>query len=88
MIQENELAAMLIGIWVFLYTRKINLREFPEYRYFFAGFYCLLLSCVFTVLETFFLDSVFNFIEHLLYALGAVLLMFWCLRVFIRKGKA
>ncbi len=88
MIQENELATMLIGIWVFIYTRKINLTEFPEYRYFFAGFYCLLLSWVFTVLETFFLHSFLNFVEHLLYVLSSVLLMIWCLRVFIRKGKA
>jgi hypothetical protein len=87
MIQENELATMLIGIWIFLYTRRINFTKFPEYRYFLGGFYCLLLSWVFTVFEAFFLGDFLNFVEHFFYALSSALLTIWCLKVIVQKDR-
>lgn len=87
MIQENELAMMLIGIWIYLYSRKIKFDQFPEYKYFLAGFYCLLISWILTVFEALILYKHLNFLEHFMNAAASVFLVVWCFKSLVFKSK-
>lgn len=87
MLQENEFAMLVIGVWVLIFFWKVKFRYIPEYHLFLSGFLCLFLSWIFTVLESYAWESALNAAEHFCYAAGAVILTVWCFKAFILQGK-
>lgn len=87
MVYENELAMLFIGMWVLFYIRKVRFTDIPESGLFLAGFFCLVLSWCFTILESFIFPDILNFLEHLCYALSSFILMLWYLKNYVIGKK-
>ena len=87
MIQENEIVMLLLGIGVLMFVlgNRSVIRRVPGSRILIAGFYVQLVGWFLTVLEGFFLEGFLNCFEHVCYAVSALLLAFWCLK--INRGK-
>ncbi|MBW1801037.1 MAG: hypothetical protein JRJ85_09945 [Deltaproteobacteria bacterium] len=84
MIQENEIVMLLLGSGVFIFT-LLNLpmlKRLQSWKVLIAGFYVLLAGWVLTVLEGFFWEGLLNYLEHMCYAGSALLVAFWCWKVF------
>lgn len=88
MIQENEVLVLLlaVGTLVFVWSNRLRLRQLPSSRTLLTGFFFLIGAWSLTVIEGFFWREGFNFIEHLCYAVSAVLVATWCWQVFGHKG--
>lgn len=86
MVQQNEVILLLLGIGVFIFigSNRSRLRRLPASRTMLLGFYVLLLGWILTNLEALLLTDLLNVIEHLCYAVSAVLLAIWSWQVFSR----
>lgn len=87
MIQENELVMLIIGIGVlvFIAGNYSRFKKLPESKILIAGFLSLFTGWVLTVLEGFFWEEFLNFMQHICYIGGSVLVSIWCWKIFIRK---
>ncbi|MDY6905165.1 MAG: hypothetical protein SWH61_10810 [Thermodesulfobacteriota bacterium] len=83
MIAENEIIMLVLGMGVygFMVAHKQGLARIPYHRLFFNAYRILLAAWMLTVLEGFFLPSIFNFLEHLCYACGTGILSLWCYKL-------
>ena len=88
MIHGDELIMLLLGLAVlaFIVMNKIRLRRIPGFKVFVSAFFCFLAAWIFTVLEGFFWEDMFNVLEHVLYVSGTALLFIWVLKIG-RKSK-
>lgn len=72
MFEESEIINLILGlaslVIVYYETRKRNI---PDFQLFLAGFYCIALARIFTVVEGIFLGDILNIAEHLCYAISA-----------------
>ena len=84
MLQENEIimAVLSLGVLTFIYLNDVRLKRVEAFKFLYAGFCAFSAGWVLTVLETFFFKSVLNFLEHMSYAVGAILVAVWCWKVF------
>jgi len=89
MLQGNEIIMALLGtgVLIFLWGNRPWVRRIPWHHLLAFGFYTLWTGWLFTLVEGFFLNSVFNFLEHLCYALSSLLLTAWCVKV-LKAGRA
>ncbi len=87
MIQENELVVLLLGLGAVIFSQanRSRLRHVPSSGILLAGFYVLVAASLLTVLEGFFLEDALNFLEHVCYAIGALLIAAWCWKTFGRR---
>ena len=87
MIQDNEVVMLLmaIGVLIFILVNRRLIMRIEAARVLVAAFCVLLAAYVFTVLEGFFLSTLFNFLEHACYAASSVLIAIWCMKVFKEK---
>lgn len=87
MVQENEIIMLLLGIGVLIFVLRNHsvIQRVPGSRFLIAGFSVQLAGWFLTVLEGFILESFLNYCEHACYAVGSLLLAFWCLKA--RRGK-
>jgi hypothetical protein len=83
MIQENEVIGLLLGIGVliFILANRSRLASLPSARLLLASYYILLAGWALTVLEGFFWGQTLNLLEHVAYAVSAILMAIWCWRV-------
>ena len=83
MIHENEVVMLLLGlgVLVFILANRSRLRRLPRWDILSLGFYVVLAGWVLTVAEGFVFASFFNYLEHISYACGAVLLVVWCRKI-------
>ena len=83
MIQEGELIRLIIGIAasVILAASDSGLQRLPGKRLFTTAFFVLLAGWLFTVIEHFFLEDVFNLLEHLAYLVSGGLYVLWSLNL-------
>jgi len=88
MIQENELVMLIIaiGVLVFVVGNFSRLKMFPALKILIAGFVMFFTGWIFTVLEGFFWNMFLNFMEHICYIGGSILVAVWCWKIFGRKG--
>jgi hypothetical protein len=88
MIEQNEVVMLVLGIGVlfFVLGNYSQLKRFPSAKVLVVGFSVLLAGWILTVLEGFYLPGLFNYMEHICYAVSTVLLAIWTWTVF-RKGK-
>ena len=84
MLQQNEIVMFLLGICVVIFTiaNRLELKRLPAWKTFIAAFYTIFFSWIMTILEGFFLKEFLNYLEHIGYAVSAILLAFWCWQVF------
>ncbi len=84
MIQENEIVmfVLALGVLIFLLINYSNLRCIPSFKSITAGFCVFTLGWAMTILEGFFWTATLNILEHLCYAIGAILMVFWLWQVF------
>lgn len=77
---ENEILVFLLGsiVWVFIGIFRHSLSALPARQWLYAAYFALWLAWAATNLEHLLLPVVFDFIEHLGYAINGVLLFVWC----------
>ena len=82
MVQENELIGLILGVGVliFVLVNRSRLASLPAAKVFLASYYILLAGWALTVLEGFIWNQALNLLEHICYALSAVLLTAWIWR--------
>lgn len=79
MFEESEIINLILGIVsLVIVIYETNKREIPGFRLFLAGFLCVVLARIFTVVEGVFLRDILNTLEHLSYVLGAFLFVIGC----------
>jgi len=82
MLNENELIMLVLGfaIMIFIISYRAKIRRMPLWKLLITAFGFLVLAWIFTITEVFFMADFMNFMEHLFYASGALLLAYWCMR--------
>ena len=87
MVEELEVVLLLLGIFVlvFIMMNKRLLDELPHSTLLISAFLMFLLSWIFTNVEGFFWENIFNLLEHSFQFLGILLIMVWCWKIFVGK---
>ncbi|MBN1951507.1 MAG: hypothetical protein JW801_09900 [Bacteroidales bacterium] len=83
----NEVVMLVFTLVGFIFI-LIYLRDFKKVKgfyYLFSAFLFFLGACIFTNIEGLFLENIFNFLEHLFYALCMITLLLWLYRVTLSK---
>lgn len=90
MIQQNEIVMLIIGLGVliFILGKRLQLKRFPSSNILVLGFYVLLAGWALTVIEGLFWGVLFNYLEHICYAIGSLLVAAWCWKVFGSRKEA
>jgi hypothetical protein len=86
MFEESEIINLILGlaslVIVYYETRK---RVMPNFHLFFAGFIFVVLARVFTVVEVIFLEDIVNILEHICYAISALLFAAGCISLSAKR---
>jgi hypothetical protein len=79
MLKENEVVMLVLGIGVMflILLNRAHLRKIKFWKILFYGYCILLCGWFFTVTEVFLLEQYLNILEHISYAISAVLFMIW-----------
>lgn len=79
-LHENELMVWILGsvVLVFLLVYRNELRRLPARALLFTAYLFLWIAWAATNLEHLFWYRLFNVVEHVAYALNAVVLLAWC----------
>ena len=87
MIASNEVIGLIfsIAVLVFYLWNRPRLRELPAFGILLAAFLSLLVGLVLTILEGLFWQETLNLLEHVGYAVSALLLTLWCWLVFGKR---
>ena len=89
MLQENEIVMVLLGLGVmfFVVGYLSKFKSLPEWKILVAGFVIFFLGWIMTILEGTEANDTFNYLEHLCYMAGSILLAVWCWKVFGRGNE-
>lgn len=90
MIQEDEIIMLVIGlsVLIFVFIKHPDFKRIDSFNIMATAFCVLVAGWVMTVLEAFFWNTVLNFLEHMCYAVSAILVAIWFKRVFAKtKGR-
>ncbi len=87
MIEQNEIVTLFLGVGcvILIILKRDQLRRIPFSSFLLISYFCLFLSFIMTVLETYFWQNLFNLIEHFGYLLSTIFLTAWCWN--IARGK-
>ena len=77
-----------IGVLIFILGNRSSIQRVAGWKILVAGFFVQLFGWLMAVLEGFFLEGLFNYFEHTCYAISALLVAFWCLKVCRVKEEA
>ena len=85
--QKNELITIIVavGVLIFIMLHYTALRKLPNFKILVSSFYVLIASWILTILEGFFFPAVLNLLEHIGYAISAILLALWLLPTSINQ---
>ena len=88
-IQEDELITLIIASFslLFIIVKWSQLKIIPSSGTLIFAYGVLFAGWIFTILESFFLGSIMNILEHFCYMFSTVILAFWCRRYFYRNRK-
>ncbi len=86
MVEINELLNIVIDLicLLFLFIARYRM-QLHRYRLMIYGIILIVLSHIFSVIETFILPDFFNVLEHLLFNLAMVVITIGIYRYFLRK---
>jgi hypothetical protein len=89
MIEPNEIVMFFIGlgVWIFTFFHRADLRHLPEPGIILAAFYSLVVSIAATVLEGFFWFDFFNLAEHVCLTISSVLMAVWSWKIFTGRRE-
>ncbi len=89
MVYESEIimSALGMGVLVYVLVNRHLLRRIPSFKILIVALCALVTGWLMTVLESFFWETVLNFIEHLAYAISAIVLAFWSWKVFVKPQE-
>jgi hypothetical protein len=77
--QENEIINLISGLVSLLLIFSISrTKGLPRFRFFYAGFFTILLAYALTIIEGFAFHDLFDLLEHVSYALSGVLFAAGC----------
>jgi hypothetical protein len=84
MVQENEIIMFVLGLGVFIFilANYSRLKRIPSIRLLITGYCLFLAGWSLTILETFYWPTVLNYLEHISYAAGAIIMAVWSWKVF------
>lgn len=87
-ITEREIIPLLIclGILVFIWFNRLQLKRVPSSRVLLWGFYLLCAVKVFGILEEFFYEDFINFLQHLSSAGTIIFLTIWTFKICKKRG--
>ena len=87
MIASNEVIGLIlaVAVLVFYLWNRSRLRELPAFGILLAAFLSLLVGLALTLLEGLFWQETLNLLEHVGYAVSALLLTLWCWLVFGKR---
>jgi hypothetical protein len=90
MIQQNEIVMLILGLGVFIFIlrKRSQLKRFPSSKILVLGFYMLLAGWSLTVMEGLFWGVLLNYLEHIFYSIGSLLVTAWCWKVFGNRKEA
>lgn len=88
--QENEIIMLIlsVGVLIFILIYRRQILRMPASPLLLAAFGTLVAASIFTILEGLPLGKLFKLLEHVLYALGSVLLACYVFQVFNRSGSS
>ncbi len=88
MVQGNEIVMFVLGLggMAFVWGNTSRIRRIRYWPILVSGFCVLFAAWTLTILEAFFWPEIFNFLEHICYALSSLLVALWCWKVALR-GK-
>ncbi len=88
-LHENEIVMAILGMGtlIFIFLNYHQVKRLPSSLTLLSSFYLLLAAWLLTVLEGIFWGEVFNFLEHLFYAVSSVLLLVWCYQTLHSKDR-
>lgn len=79
MYQENEIINLISGLVSLLIIFSISrTKGLPRFRFFYAGYFAILLAYALTIIEGFAFHDFFDLLEHLSYALSGMLFAAGC----------
>ena len=73
---------LAVAVLVFYLWNRPRLHELPAFGILLATLFSLLVGLVMTLVEGFFWQEILNLLEHVGYAVSALLLTLWCWLVF------
>jgi hypothetical protein len=87
MFQESEIITLVVALvgaflLIFVFTR----RKVPELGFFYSGFFFIVATSLFTVVEGVVWNGFFNLLEHLCYVFSAASFILGCLFLDRRPG--
>lgn len=80
MLQESEIINLVLACFsILLIFAGLIRNDMERHRFFYIAFFCLTAGLIFTVLEGFFWENFFNFLEHSCYAFTGFFCFLGCL---------
>lgn len=89
MIQANEVIMLVLslGVLAFMFISYLDLRSIPSFGFLVMAFSTFVLGWFMTVLEGVLWAATLHFVEHICYAIGAIITAVWFWRVFARNEE-
>ena len=87
---ESEIVTLVlsVGIFIFILLNYSGLKKIPLFPQLLAAYSFFLFGLVFTILEGFFLEALFNIIQHSCYAVSIILIVSWCGLILLKKRSS
>lgn len=87
MINENEVAMLLIcfGVFIFIFSKRREYKRIPYWLFIIIAFYIFFAAVIFTVAEGFISTVLLNILEHLCYMFSSLAILLWCWLTFRRS---
>jgi len=87
LIEENELIIFIIGIGliIFIIVTYSKLKTLQARKIILTGMSFLFIGWTFTIIEGYYLEELFNLLEHLCYTLSSIIMAVWFWIVFKQK---
>jgi len=81
--EENEVLTLILAgsLLCFILFKRKEISDIPSCEVLLCAFLLFTFGWFFSIAESYFWTSFFNFIEHLLYFAGAVYLLVWVHRI-------
>lgn len=88
MFEESEVINLILGlVSLVIVFYEIRKRMIPDFHLFFAGFVLIVMARIFTVAEGLFLEDILNILEHICYALSALLFAAGCISLSANRSS-
>jgi hypothetical protein len=90
MLYDNEVVMLILGAGVAGFARLNypHIKRIHSWKWLILSFYLMMGGWLFTILEGFFLEEIFNYLEHISYTLSGLVLAYWCRNILLHNQEA